>query len=1053
VVQLFEEQVAATPYKTAVIHQHEIWTYEQLNQAANCVAGVLRQSFGVRAEQLIGVMLERSHWMIAILLGIIKAGGAYLPIDPDYPSDRVEYILSDSQCRLLISTDELRSRVSGFKGEILDLDRLQNSTTYYKNPETVNCPDDMIYVIYTSGTTGRPKGCILTHRNVVRLLKNNHFPYDFNEQDVWIMAHSFCFDFSVWEMYGALLYGGTLVVPRRDDVRDVSVFLNLIKKYKISVLNQTPGAFYRLVEEEALYPEKTLAEHLRYVIFGGDRLEPVNLRNWSDMYALDKVRLVNMYGITETTVHVTHYTLTDDDIQSQAQCSPIGVPIPETTCYILDRQMQPVPVGVVGELYVGGSGVARGYLNRPDLSCERFIPHPFYPGERLYRSGDLGKWWPNGSIEYLGRIDQQVKIRGFRIELGEIESRLLQYPGIQKTVVTVREESPGDRSLCAYIVSSEVWQVKDIREFLAVRLPEYMIPAYFVALERIPLTVNGKVDRKALPAPNINAGGREFVAPHDGLEHKVADIWAKVLMLDREKIGVTSNFFELGGHSLKAMTIVAQIHRELQVHVPLVEMFKRPTVRELAEYVQRSAPVKYSSIPVAPRREHYVLTSSQKRLYALQQIEPDSITYNISLAVYIPSDWNEIEIASIFRRLIGRHESLRTSFFMFDGRIVQRILDDVPFSLEFFDVKLVQYTAEQQQVAIATLIRDFVRPFDLGQAPLLRVGLIRTAGERNILLVDMHHIISDRRSHEVLLSDFLRLYSGEELPPLRLQYKDYAEWLSTPDYSRELQRQEEYWLRLFSGTIPRLNLPLDFRRGEAPESAGAVILFQVEKADLAALRALAKDREVTLQMLLSAVFFILLAKISNQDDIIIGTPVAGRYHAELESIVGAFINTLLLRASPQPEKTFMQFLMEVRDISLGAYENQAYAFEELAARTMRSRENGRLPLFDILFEIHAWNGQTFTEGEESAISYFNMEQTSTKAPMDWIARESKDRLSFYVSYSTALFLPETIQVLIEKYKLLLSCILKNPEAAIHDLNNSLTVSVPASSGSTIEFDF
>ncbi|MCP5049770.1 MAG: amino acid adenylation domain-containing protein, partial [bacterium] len=577
----------------------------------NGLAQLLRQR-GVAADTIVGIMAGRLIETIIGILGILKAGGGYLPIDPGYPRERIAFMMEDSGAKTLLTRNELLARPDVYGGAIQELP--------LQKIESQNASSLQIaYVIYTSGTTGKPKGVLIDHRNVARLLFNDQFQFDFSETDSWTLFHSFCFDFSAWEMYGALLYGGKLVIIPKMTSRDSETFLKRLKQNQITILNQTPSAFYNLVNLELRNSRREL--NLRYIIFGGEALAPARLREWQAIYPGTK--LINMYGITETTVHVTFKEITAREIESNT--GNIGQPIPTLTTYLMDKYLRLVPIGVAGELYVGGEGVGRGYLNRPELTREKFVfTHRFWhlidsnrrnigkvkpgsdsrksPVSYLYRTGDQARWLADGELDYLGRIDQQVKIRGFRIEPGEIENRLLNHPGIKEAVMLAREEKNGDKYLCAYIVpvSAREDVIPGLREYLALVLPGYMIPAYFVPLEKIPLTPNGKIDRKALPKPELRIG-TGYAGPRNEIETKLVELWSNVLNIERDVIGIDSSFFHLGGHSLKATSLVSKIHKEFDVRVPLLEVFKTPRIRELAEYINGKSKETYISIDPAEK--------------------------------------------------------------------------------------------------------------------------------------------------------------------------------------------------------------------------------------------------------------------------------------------------------------------------------------------------------------------------------------------------------------------------------------------------------------------
>lgn len=610
--ELFEQQAERTPDATALLFENRELSYGELNRRANQLAHYLR-SQGVGPETLVAICLERSLEMVIALLGVLKAGGAYVPLDSDYPRERLSLMLSDMRATVLLTAIELMDRLPDEPdrcAQVICVDAMGERIAQEseENPRSNLAADNLAYVIYTSGSTGKPKGVQITHGNVVRLFKQTEPWFGFDERDVWTLFHSCAFDFSVWELWGALNYGGRLVIVPYYISRSPDEFYDLLRQQQVTVLNQTPSAFRQLIQAEEA-GKSSAGLRLRLVIFGGEALDIQSLRPWFERHGDERPRLVNMYGITETTVHVTYRPLAITDLNSAA-ASVIGGPISDLKAYVLDRRRRIVPVGVPGELYVGGGGVARGYLNRPELTAERFIPNPFSdrPGGRLYRTGDLGRYRANGDLEYLGRVDTQVKVRGFRIELGEIEVALSQHPAVRECVVISREDLPDDKRLIAYVVlkprrepgydrasdadrkhmrapPSSTFPSDDLRRFLKEKLPEYMVPAAFVELESIPLTNNGKIDRRALPDPDRSRldSQETFVAPRTAVEQKLAEIWGSLLRL--AQVGVRDNFFELGGHSLLATKVVARVRDAFQIELPLRSLFESPTVEGLAEFV------------------------------------------------------------------------------------------------------------------------------------------------------------------------------------------------------------------------------------------------------------------------------------------------------------------------------------------------------------------------------------------------------------------------------------------------------------------------------------
>ncbi|MGZ4123078.1 MAG: non-ribosomal peptide synthetase, partial [Tumebacillaceae bacterium] len=604
---LFEKQTASTPDAKAVVFENQSLTYAELNSRANQVAHYL-QKLGIGRGQMVGLAVERSLDVIVGILGILKSGAAYVPLDPTYPKERLSFMVEDSQMPLILTQEKWLNELPhhGAKTVCLDRDFANIAEESDANPAAGSTADDLAYVIYTSGSTGKPKGVLINHANVVRLFAETEAWYGFNEQDVWTLFHSYAFDFSVWEIWGALLYGGRLVVVPYMTSREPEAFHQLLVREGVTVVNQTPSAFRQLIRVDEAITADDAQLALRYVIFGGEALELQSLKPWFDKHGDQTPQLVNMYGITETTVHVTYRPIALADLEAGAG-SVIGRPIPDMQVYVLDALGDPVPVGVPGEMYVGGRGLASGYLNRPELTEERFVAHPFTDkqGERLYRTGDLARFLVNGDLEYLGRIDHQVKLRGFRIELGEIEAVLAQHPAVREAVVLVREDIPGDQRLVAYVVATDkLSESDDLRGAVASQLPEYMVPSAYVLLESIPLTTNGKVDRKELPAPSgsqLAERKEPYVAPRDALESELVRIWEE--LLGTSPIGIQENFFSLGGHSLLAVRLMAQLKKQFGRDYPMGLLFQGGTIAHMADLLRREGIVQpqTSLIPIQPQ--------------------------------------------------------------------------------------------------------------------------------------------------------------------------------------------------------------------------------------------------------------------------------------------------------------------------------------------------------------------------------------------------------------------------------------------------------------------
>ncbi|MBA4496586.1 condensation domain-containing protein, partial [Paenactinomyces guangxiensis] len=716
----------------------------------------------------------------------------------------------------------------------------------------------------------------------------------------------------------------------------------------------------------------------------------------------------------------TYKEITAEEIRSNT--SNIGRPLPTVSMYVLDGEQQLQPVGIPGELYIGGEGVACGYLNRPDLTEERFVPNPFVPGERMYRTGDLVRRLPNGELEYLGRIDDQVKIRGYRIELGEIETRLLEHPSVREAVVTARKDNRNQADLCAYVVPDDTLDIPKLRQHLAKSLPDYMIPSFFMELEKLPLTSNGKVDKKALPEPSGRMQtGVEYTAPTNQTEEIIARIWEEVLGV--EPVGIHDNFFERGGHSLKATMLVSRMQKALEVKVPLREVFARPTVKEMAAYVKEAEGCSYAAIQPAEERDFYPASSAQKRLYVIQGFENVGSGYNMPVILEVEGPLDPERVQNAFASLVQRHEAFRTSFHLMDGELVQKIHPQV--------IPKINRMTAADQTEVKKLVKSFIQPFDLSEAPLLRVGLIRVDDERHVLMIDIHHIISDGMSMNILIHEFVKLYQGKDLPELRIQYKDYAVWQQRFTQTEQLKEQEKYWFNQFAGELPVLELPTDYPRPPVQQFDGDVVTFELKPELAEKLKQLASRHKTTLYTSLLAAYNVLLMKYTGQEDVIVGSPVAGRPHAGLERILGMFVNTLAIRNQPAGSQTFTAFLAGVKEQVLGAHEHADYPLEELVEKLDIRRDLSRNPLFDTIFVLQ---NLEMSKLEIPGLTFkpYELEWKKAKFDLTWTAVEG-ETLSFAVEYSTSLFKRDTIERMAEHFIHILEQIVHHPEICLSEI--------------------
>ena len=1032
--QLFEEQVERKPDAVAVVFEEQQLTYHELNCRANQLAHYLR-SHGVGADVLVGICVERSLEMIVGLLAILKAGGAYVPLDPDYPQERLNLILEDAQVSVLLIQQHLVEKLQQHQAHIVCLDSDGEKIAQHSNsnPLNISTPSNLAYVIYTSGSTGKPKGVLVNHSHVVRLFAATDSWYNFNSEDVWTMFHSYAFDFSVWEIWGALLYGGRLVVVGYLVTRSPKSFYELLCQEKVTILNQTPSAFRQLIPAEQSIT--TVGDlNLRLVIFGGETLELNSLQPWFDRHGDQSPQLVNMYGITETTVHITYRPLSKADLHGKA--SVIGRPIPDMQIYILDEHQNPVPIGIPGEMYVGGAGVTRGYLNRRELTEQRFISNPF--GKyKLYKTGDKGRYLPNGELEYLGRIDNQVKIRGFRIELGEIEGLLTQHPAVWESVVIVSEDEPSDKRLVAYVVpnTGQCLKVQELREFLTNQLPSYMVPNAFVILEALPLTSNGKVNYRALPAPDLDSEiADKFVAPRNVTEEMLAQIWAEVLKL--KQVGIEDNFFELGGHSLLATQVISRLQEALKISLPLRHIFESPTVAQLSEVIlsqlKTGSGLTVPAMAPVDRDRDIPLSWAQERLWFMNQLEGESSAYTIDFTMRLVGNLNVKALEQAFRAIAQRHEPLRTQFKIKDNKPVQAIAPSMTITLPVVDLQNLQDPTKQvEELATA----EACKPFDLANGSVLRVKLWQVAPDEYVLLLAIHHIAADGWSMGILIDELSAYYrsfstgSSVELPELSIQYADFAVWQRQWLTNQVLERQLSYWKQQLTGAPPLLELPTDRPRPAIQTFRGGTEQLQLDSQLTQQLKKLSQKSGSTLFMTLLAGFVVLLSRYSGQTDLVVGSPIANRNRQEIEPLIGFFVNTLALRFDLSPEPSFEALLAQVRKVTQNAYEHQDLPFEMLVEELQLERNLDRNPLTQVVFALQ--NAPT-APWDFPGVRVQDMPSglDSVRVDLELYLWDVPEGLGGFCSYNRDLFDGTTIARMMQNFVTLLGAIVDNPQQSV-----------------------
>jgi tyrocidine synthetase III len=1056
--RLFEEQAEQTPERAAItgpsiyreiegrqgtdsiVTSIVTVTYGQLNRRADRLAGILKNR-GVQPDIIVGLKLPRSVEMLIGILGILKAGGAYLPIDPEAPDDRIDYMLEDSNARLLISN----KRNKRYTPEVLYFEHLDfegapdlSSSSLYDSLCSSLC-SSLCYIIYTSGTTGRPKGVMTEHRSVVSYLEAFQREFNIGSHHRVLQQASNTFDIFVEEVYPVLLRGGQVFIPHPAQLMDPGELGNILRKHRINILDTTPQMLNEINRRDDLE-----SMGLDIVISGGDKLEARNV----DKLVSAANRLYNTYGPTETTVCAAYHRYAGEKCGPTGGI-PIGKPIANYTIYILDQNHRPQPIGIPGEITISGPGLARGYQNRPELTHQRFTTlkschlthlsqlshrsHRSDRANRAYSTGDQGRWNPDGTIQFLGRLDTQVKIRGYRIELGEIEKRIREIDGIEDAVVAAAD---GHQDLCAYIVPKIAGSVDTatLMEKLSTHLPAYMVPGIVMEIRQIPLTGTGKVDRRALPEPG-RGQTHTYEPPQNHLEHTLADIWADVL--DRERVGVRDNFFHRGGNSLRAMALVSKIRKELDLHLDITEIFSFPTIRGMAEAIggesnKKTEPA-YEPLEPVEKKEYYPLSSAQKRQYILNAIGGIGTAYHITRAVEIEGALDRRRLETVFRELTKRHESMRTEFHRVKDEPVQRVRDDVDIEIETYAVV---GNDEVETEEVEAIIRQFVRPFKLERAPLFRVGLIEVRRDRHIsrhiLILDQHHIVSDGISMGIIIKEFSRLYGGEMQPAQRIQYRDYSEMQQRETAGEKYRAQETYWKNQFQREPEPLQLPLDKPRPQVQDFRGAEIGFSITRQQTQTLKRLALKRGATLYQLLIALTNLQMAKLTGSEDITIGIPVSGRTHPDLENIVGMFVNTLPLRNKQQGSMTVEAFLDRVKNNTVDALANQDYPYEDIVERVVMNRDAGRNPLFDVVLVYRDFN--TAEEGIDGlTVRPLEREEKNAKFDLVQEINETSGTLHIKYQYAAALFNEETIRRFAGYKQQLIASVIANPASPISEI--------------------
>ncbi|ASC82187.1 non-ribosomal peptide synthetase DhbF [Bacillus subtilis] len=1028
---MFEKQAVLTPERIALMCDDIQVNYRKLNEEANRLARLLIEK-GIGPEQFVALALPRSPEMVASMLGVLKTGAAYLPLDPEFPADRISYMLEDAKPSCIITTEEIAASLPdnlAVPELVLDQAVAQEIIKRYspENPDVSVSLDHPAYIIYTSGSTGRPKGVIVTQKSLSNFLLSMKEAFSLGEEDRLLAVTTVAFDISALELYLPLISGAQIVIARKETIREPHALAQMIENFDINIMQATPTLWHALVTSE---PEKLRG--LR-VLVGGEALPSGLLQALQDLHC----SVTNLYGPTETTIWSAAAFL-EEGLKG---VPPIGKPIWNTQVYVLDNGLQPVPPGVVGELYIAGTGLARGYFHRPDLTAERFVADPYGPpGTRMYRTGDQARWRTDGSLDYIGRADHQIKIRGFRIELGEIDAVLANHPHIEQAAVVVREDQPGDKRLAAYVVADAAIDTAELRRYMGASLPDYMVPSAFVEMDELPLTPNGKLDRKALPAPDFSTSVSDR-APRTPQEEILCDLFAEVLGLAR--VGIDDSFFELGGHSLLAARLMSRIREVMGAELGIAKLFDEPTVAGLAAHLDLAQSAR-PALQRAERPEKIPLSFAQRRLWFLHCLEGPSPTYNIPVAVRLSGELDQGLLKAALYDLVRRHESLRTIFPESQGTSYQHILDADRACPEL-------HVTEIAEKELSDRLAEAVRySFDLAAEPAFRAELFVIGPDEYVLLLLVHHIVGDGWSLTPLTRDLGTAYAARchgrspEWAPLAVQYADYALWQqellgNEDDPNSLIAGQLAFWKETLKNLPDQLELPTDYSRPAEPNHDGDTIHFRIEPEFHKRLQELARANRVSLFMVLQSGLAALLTRLGAGTDIPIGSPIAGRNDDALGDLVGLFINTLVLRTDTSGDPSFRELLDRVREVNLAAYDNQDLPFERLVEVLNPARSRATHPLFQIMLafqntpdaELHLPDMESSLRINSVGSAKFDL---TLEISEDRLADGTPNGMEGLLEYSTDLFKRETAQALADRLMRLLEAAESDPDEQIGNLD-------------------